>query len=582
MRTQRFAHRFISSACIALLALLLIATPVLAAFIPSNGQAATLVLGQPNFTSQVYRTTRNGMFYPSSVAVDPTTHKVFVADSSNNRVLRFASANALANGAAAEVVLGQLGFTWRNWNTDPYGMYSPGGIFVDAGGRLWVADSRNNRILRFDNASGLANDPGASGVLGQPDFYSSNYATTQNGVNSPSGVFMDASGRLWVADSGNHRILRFDSAALKANGANADGVLGQPDFTTSDYATTQNSMYYPLGVAVDAGGRLWVADASNNRILRFDNAALKANGANADGVLGQPNFTSSTFKTTRIGMYSPGSVAIYNVGGQLYVSDYGNNRILVFNAAAGLANGANASYVLGQTNFTDNTEGVSATTLWSPKGLFFDLVAKVLLVADGDNNRVLMYGRPSLYTTANSTAAYDGWVLASTAANTAGGSKSATGTLRVGDDASNRQYRSILSFNTSALPDNAVIRSATLAIVKAGGVGTDPLESHALGLLLADMKKGSFGATALELSDFQAIPSASAVGHFTVLGKGWCQFVLPASDYPYINLTGTTQFRLRFSIASNNNHVAEIDSFYAGDATTAADRPVLTVQYSLP
>ena len=48
----------------------------------------------------------------------------------------------------------------------------------------------------------------------------------------------------------------------------------------------------PMDVAVDSGGRLWVADANNNRLLRFENAALKTNGADADGVLGQRDFDS--------------------------------------------------------------------------------------------------------------------------------------------------------------------------------------------------------------------------------------------------------------------------------------------------
>ena len=585
MPTQRFAHRFIKSACIALLALLLIATSALAAFTPSNDQAATLVLGQPNFTSHIYNNhSQTGMMIPFSVAVDPNTRKVFVAEFANNRVMRFASVYALTNGAAAEAVLGQPDFTSDSSDTTQNGMYTPRSIFVDAGGRLWVADDGNNRVLRFDNAASKANGADADGVLGQPDFTTSDYATTQNGMHYPGGVAVDSSGRLWVADLDNNRVLRFDNAASKANGVNADGVLGQADFTTGDQATTQNGMHYPVGVAVDSSGRLWVAEIGNNRVLRFDEAAAKANGAKANGVLGQPGFTSYGQATTQSGFNEAAGVSIDNASGRLYVSDFDNNRVLVFNAAAGLANGANANYVLGQKDFTSSgySSGVSAKTLFSPQGVFYDQAAKVLWVADSANDRVLMYGRPSIYSSVTSTAANDGWVLASTAANTAGGTKSATSTLRVGDDASNRQYRSILSFNTSALPDTAVIRSVTLKVKKAGAAGTDPLVSTTLGSLLADIKKGSFGASALELGDFQAIASASAVGHFSSIGAGWYQLVLPASDFPYVNLTGGTQFRLRFSLASNNNHVADYDSFYAGDATSSADQPHLVIEYTLP
>jgi DNA-binding beta-propeller fold protein YncE len=582
MLTQRFFHRFVIYAFLVLALMLMLTTPALAAFAPANGQASTLVLGQPNFTSNAGHTTQNGMNFPTAVAVDPTTHKVFVADFKNNRVLRFASVYALANGAAAEAVLGQTNFTVNFGQTAQNGMYRPWDVFVDASGRLWVGDYGNSRVLRFDHASTLASGANANGVLGQPNFTSNTGHTTHNGMYRPVGVFVDAGGRLWVADDGNHRVLRFDNAASKANGANADGVLGQPNFTSNIGHTTQNGMSNPGYVFVDAGGRLWVGDNNNNRILRFNSAASKANGANADGVLGQPNFTSSVQVTTQSGMTFPFGVAVDNSTGRLYVADYYNNRILVFNSAAGLPNGAKASYVLGQTNFTTKTYGTSATTLNAPVSVFFDPATKVLLAADQSNHRVLMYGKSSRYFSATSTAAYDGWVLESTATSNVGGSLSATGTLRMGDDASNRQYRSILSFNTSVLPDNAVIHSVTLKIHKTGVVGTDPLALSAFGSLLADMKKGTLGTAALQTGDFQATASANAVGHFSSIANGRYQLVLPVSDYPYVNLAGITQFRLRFTSTSNNNYIANYDTFYAGDAATSTDRPVLSIEYSLP
>jgi hypothetical protein len=127
-----------------------------------------------------------------------------------------------------------------------------------------------------------------------------------------------------------------------------------------------------------------------------------------------------------------------------------------------------------------------------------------------------------------------------------------------------------------------VIRSVTLKILKAGTVGVDPLTLSAFGSLLADIKKGTFGTAALQTTDFQATASANAVGHFGSAGGGWYQLTLPATDYTYINLTGVTQFRLRFTSTSNNNKVANYDNFYAGDATTSADRPLLSIEYSLP
>lgn len=242
-----------------------IASPFLASFTPSNGQAASLMLGQPNFTSNTPDITQTGMHGPTGIAVDPASGKIFVADCDNNRILRFGSVDILTNGAAAEAVLGQPDFTSNTANTARNGMYCPDQISIDSNGRLWVADFYNSRVLRFDNVVSKANGADADGVLGQPNFITSTSATTQNGMFNPEGAFADADGRLWVTDTLNNRILRFDNAAAKADGANADGVLGQPDFTTNTPVTSQNGMHYPIGVFADAGGRVWVADRENTR-----------------------------------------------------------------------------------------------------------------------------------------------------------------------------------------------------------------------------------------------------------------------------------------------------------------------------
>ena len=208
---------------------------------------------------------------------------------------------------------------------------------------------------------------------------------------------VDLDGRLWVADHYNHRVLRFEAAASKDNGANADGVLGQADFTHNTPSTTQNGMSGTASLYLDPQGRLWVADFLNHRVLRFENAASKPNGADADGVLGQPNFTNNTYACAQNRVYLPRGVS-GDPDGRLYVADGSNNRVLVFENAAALPNGANASSLLGQFNFnqcTINTGGVSAASFTTPGQLFFDPAASVLWVPDWYNNRVLMFGDPT-------------------------------------------------------------------------------------------------------------------------------------------------------------------------------------------
>ncbi len=176
----------------------------------------------------------------------------------------------------------------------------------------------------------------------------------------------------------------------------------------------------------------------------------------------------------------------------------------------------------------------------------------------------------------------DGWVLESTESSDVGGSAVANTVLQVGDDAANKQYRSLLYFNTSGLPDNANIVRVTLKILSAGVVGTDPFGTH--GSLLADIRKGYFGtASNLQALDFQADPSAAAIGKFVALSgaPGWYQLTLSAAQYAYINKAGPTQFRLRFQLDENNDRGVDLIKFYSGEAP-AANRPTLVVEYKIP
>ena len=403
----------------ALLALAVLAgAPARAQF--TNGQGAAVVLGQPDFATTTAGATDAKLNRPAAVAFDPATGKVFVADYSNNRVLRFASAAALANGSAAEAVLGQPNLTTTAPATTQAGMSQPVGLALDGQGRLYVSEVGNNRVVRFDGAATKANGANADGVLGQTTFTNGTSATAQGRMYFPWGLAVDGAGRLYVADYRNSRVLRFDGAATKANGANADGVLGQTTFTTGTAARSQSAMNQVNGVAVDGAGRLYVSDRNNRRVLRFDNAAAKANGANADGVLGQADFTAFvTSPVSAARMSSPFAVAVDN-GGRVYVADFSYNRVVWFNDAATKANGADADGVLGQADFTTTGSAAGSAGVNGPYGLGVDNGGR-LFVADYMNNRTLSFasagGLPvelvSFTATASGEAVHLRWATAS-------------------------------------------------------------------------------------------------------------------------------------------------------------------------
>lgn len=348
------------------------------------------VLGQTSFTTRVAAVTESNLSSPTSVAVDPTTGKVFVVDRGNHRVLRWSSEAALVSGAAAEAVLGQPDFITKTTGLSATKFNDPVALTIDSQGRLYVSEYANNRVLRFDAASSTSTGAAADGVLGQPNFTTSTGFTRQNGMKGPVGLQVDADGRLWVSEFNNFRVVWFNNAAQKANGANADGVLGQPNFTTAVTGVTASAMNRPNGVYIDQDGRLWTSEWSNQRILRFDNAAQKANGAPADGVLGQPDFTSNAQNITRDGLTVLRGIW-GDSEGRIYAIQENSARISIFEQAASKANGADADQVWGQPDFTTGsiTSPPTASSLNYPRGIFIDEANNRMWIADNSNHRVL-------------------------------------------------------------------------------------------------------------------------------------------------------------------------------------------------
>lgn len=360
-----------------------------------NGQSAFRVIGQADFTTGIPNAggsvSNNAFTFANDIAIDHVNNKMYVSDYSNHRVLRFAYPPS-SNQPNAEAVFGQVDFTSSTSDDGANGMDEPAGICVDPLGNLWVADSENHRILRFDDAANKSSGADADGVLGQVDFTSSTSGTTAAKFDAPFDVFVDRNNILWLADRSNNRILRFDDAANKADGADADGVLGQFGFTSDSDGTNSDEIFGPISVYVDVNENLWVADSDNNRILRFDDAANKANGADADGVLGQSSFTDNTPGTTASKFTLPTGVT-GDAQGNIYTVDAINNRLLIFMNASNDPSVSSASFVLGQLDFTSSSAATTANGLGIGffAQAFFDTKEKVLWLSDASNNRVLGY-----------------------------------------------------------------------------------------------------------------------------------------------------------------------------------------------
>ncbi len=373
---------------------------------------------------------------PNAVAVDTSISPpaLYVSDSGNNRVLGWRSAASFANGAPADIVVGQRDLV----STYPLGpgtslsrgLSYPTGAAVDAQGNLYVVDAGNNRILRYPQPFADANNrTNPDVVIGQPDYGSNrpNRGLTSIGADGiaslPSSadnhpvvqqLAFDANGNLWFTDTGNHRVLRYPKGQDgKVQGA-ADIVLGQTNMSRNvalpapGGSQDKTGLRFPVGVTLDPAGRIYVADGLG-RVLVYSSNPLPAATA-ALRLLGlirlaQGQATPTRPNNTEFGL----PMGLIMIGNQLGVVDQGWNRISIFDpfdqwpADSPTASSPSARTEIGQASFEVSKGSAAANGLRSPAHAAFS--GTELFVADTFNNRVVVFPQAAISGPAGSATA---------------------------------------------------------------------------------------------------------------------------------------------------------------------------------
>jgi len=396
----------------------------------STGGAATVAIGQPDLTSndqsgQRYSHSARTFNNPTDIAID-SNGNLWISEWGNARVLKFDPSN-LKLGGAATVALGQTDLTSRTHGTTATTLRETAGIAFDSSGNLWVADTANDRILKYP-AANLSTGGAATVALGQTDLTSGSAGNTATTVEYPEYIAFDSDGNLWVSDVNNNRILKYPAANLSTGGA-ATVALGQSDLTSKATGNTATTLNKPRGLDFDSSGDLWVVDGNNQRVLKYPAANLSTGGT-ATVALGQTDLTSKSSGTTATKFLDLRSLE-FDSDGNLWVADKNNLRIVMF-PADNLSTGGAATLVLGQPDFTSRTSntaangGLAATTLDTVTSLAFDSDGN-LWVVDGGNHRVLKYDNLSGSQSTSSISTGDNSIILDTFTTSFSSSNSITG-----------------------------------------------------------------------------------------------------------------------------------------------------------
>ena len=295
----------------------------LTGFSPATGTAGTIVtLTGTNFSPTIASNTVkfNGTIATINAATatsltvevpaGATTGKITVqvgnqAATSANDFVYNAAASANKNTVVTVAGNGTLGFT--DGNIADARFYQPTGVAVDAAGNIYVADSENHRIRKI-TPGGIVSTLAGSGTAG-----SAEGDGTAAQFNSPRAVAVDATGNVYVADGINNKIRKITPTGTVST------LAGSGAYGFADGDGINAKFYFPKGIALDASGNLYVADDINHRIRKVTPTGTVTTLAGSTSGSGDGSGITAQF-------HNPRGVAL-DAAGNVYVADAGNHRI---------------------------------------------------------------------------------------------------------------------------------------------------------------------------------------------------------------------------------------------------------------
>ncbi|SPF45636.1 exported hypothetical protein [Candidatus Sulfopaludibacter sp. SbA4] len=337
---------------------------------PARAQTISLFAGNGNTTSSGDggSATAAAINEPSGLAIDPAGD-VYISDTNGWRVRRVNPAGIIST-VAGNGTYGATGDGGQAINASFSDVF---GIALDGAGNLYVADASNRRVRKV-TAAGIVTTIAGTGVQGNTG---DGGLATNATLNRPIAVALDAAGNLYICDSSNHNVRRVNLTTGLITTYAGNGV---PAFAGDGGLATAASLMFPLAVATDKSGNLYVADAGNNCIRRVSSAGVIATVAGNGNLSG---FAGDGAAATAALINLPSGVAVDGAG-SLFIADSGNNRLRKVDATSGII----STMAGGDGNGSSGDGGPATNSLLDyPWGIAIDSTG-ALYIADRMNNRI--------------------------------------------------------------------------------------------------------------------------------------------------------------------------------------------------
>jgi len=302
---------------------------------------------------------------PYGVALDASGN-IYIADAWNHRIRKVDTGGNISTIAGT----GTAGYSGDGSAATSANLKDPSGVVVDASGNVYIADYGNHRVRKVDMTGNISTIAGT----GTGGYSGDGGAANSAQLNNPDGLALDASGNIYIADNYNHRIRK---VATSGNISTIAGA-GTGGYSGDGGAATSAQLYNPTGLAVDASGNVYIADNNNHRIRKV---ATSGNISTIAGN-GTGGYSGDGGAATSAKLNGP-PVVVVDASGNVYIADYSNHRVRKVDTTGNISTIAGT----GTAGYSGDGGAATSAKLDRPYGVALDASGNIY-IADQGNNRI--------------------------------------------------------------------------------------------------------------------------------------------------------------------------------------------------